>query len=460
MTQTSTGRHGVPVPVRPAPQATRPANPADAGTAPAPALGPGRLSRLLSGSPGRLRIAAAVSALGCLLFAAAGALAMQYRANALEDARSHAAQVVRVQKAAADLVRADAAVSNGFLRGGLEPAALTAEYDEAVGEASRLLVDAAAAQPADRTDLARAAELLTDYTGQIARARDNNRLGLPLGSGYLVVGSQTVLRGELLPLLDEAAAANRDEVEAAYSAAGRAPWLFALGAVPALVVLGWVSLWLARRTHRVVNVGLAAAALAVVVGTGAGALVLGTAGSTAQDVRSTAYAATRALATARAAAYSAKGLESLTLVKQGGGAAYEEQWKQDKATIDSALAEADRAGVDVAGVRSALGEWQTTHSLLRRLDNGGDWPTAVVVATRAEGAPQPAAAQGRASNADFRTLVQRIDPLLATQASRVSTRLAEPWGGLQAVGWAILVLGVLAAVAAVGGIAQRLGEYR
>ena len=39
----------------------------------------------------------------------------------------------------------------------------------------------AAAQPDDAAKLAQANQLLADYTRQIAQARDNNRLGVPLG---------------------------------------------------------------------------------------------------------------------------------------------------------------------------------------------------------------------------------------------------------------------------------------
>ncbi|WP_088314092.1 hypothetical protein [Kineosporia sp. R_H_3] len=420
-----------------------------------------RLAGFLSGSPGRLRVAAAIAALACLLLAVVGAAAMQYRANALEDARSHIAQVVRVQKAQADLVRADAAVTNGFLAGGLEPAALTADYDGAVAEAARLLVDASAAQPDDAAKLAQANQLLADYTRQIAQARDNNRLGVPLGSGYLVLGSQTVLRDQLLPLLDGVVTDNGTKIDDAYSASSAATWWFTLGVLVSGGVLVGTQVWLARRTHRVLNVGLVAASAAALLAIGSGAVVLSSTGRTAQDVRVTSYAATSALTTARAAAYSAKGLESLTLVKQGGGAAYETQWKAQAKVIGEALGRARLSGANVGAAPAALQDWTTTHETIRKLDDGGDWPSAVTVATRANGdAAAPADAQGMASNVEFAALVAALDPVLDAQAAKASTDLATPWGALQFVGWGTLVLGILAAIAAVGGISQRLGEYR
>ena len=410
-----------------------------------------RFAGWFAGSPGRLRIAAGLSALACLAFAAVGGLSMQYRANALEDARSHANQVLRVQKATADLVRADAAVANGFLRGGSEPTSLVAEYDDAVARASRLLVDAAAAEPGDRVRLAQANQLLADYSRQVASARAANRQGQPLGSGYLVVASQTVLRGQLLPLLDATVEANSSEVDAAFARAGNASFLFFGGVVPALVVVGGVQVWLARRTHRIVNVGLAAATAALLVGTVVAVGALSSSSGVVKDVQDASYKATRELGNARAAAYSAKGLESLTLVKQGGGAAYEAQWKERAVDVDAALRAAGAAGVQDGPLSAAFAQWKDTHETIRGLDDGGRWQEAVAIAIGTGAA---------SSNADFAVFVDALDPLLDAQAARVSDRLGQPWSGLQTAGWAAVALGVLALVASVAGLSRRLEEYR
>lgn len=454
MTQTSTGpRPAVPVAVAASvvPAARRPA--------PGPAR---RVAGLLAGPRGRLRVAAAVSALVCVALALLGASALQVRANALEDARRDAAQLVRVQEAASDLARADAAVTNGFLVAGAEPVALTAQYDEAVASASRRLVDAAAAAPQDRADLARANALLVDYSRMTAHARDQNREGRPLGSGYLVIASQDLLRGQIDPLLDRTAAATADRVDAAFDRADAAGLRFTAGALPAIVGLLAVQLWLARRTRRVLNLGLVAASVAVAVAVVAGSAAMASAASTAQDVASTSYRQVQGLATARNAAYSAKGLESLTLVKQGGGATYEAAWVKERDAVAAGLAEAADAGAEGArGLADGpLAAWTTTHELIRTLDTGGDWPTAVVVATRAAPAADPPAANGRASTTDFTALVDGIDGLLDAQVPAVTDALGRPWVSLQIAGWSILVLGLLAAVAAVAGISQRLGEYR
>lgn len=416
-----------------------------------------RLAGWFSGSPGKLRIAAAVGVVACLVLALGGAAAMQLRASALQDARSHAAQVVRVQKAGADLVRADAAVTNGFLAGGAEPVALTAEYDAAIGRASRLLVDAAAAEPGDTVRLAQANQLLADYSRQIAHARDYNRLNQPLGSGYLVLGSQTVLRDQLLPLLAEVVENDAAQVDDAYGRAGEAVAFLILSAGVGAIGLVLVQVWLARRTHRWLNVGLVAASALVTVGIIGSVVVVGSTGSTADEVRSTSYAATSALAKARAAAYSAKGLESLTLVKQGGGAAYEKAWQADQSTIAAQLDAAAKARVDVSAARAALAQWVVTHTEIRRLDDGGSWPTAVAAATVDTAS---AASRNLSSNTDFAALVAALDPALDAQSTAVSDRLSTTWTPLQVLGWGLLVLGVLAAVASVGGISRRLGEYR
>ena len=111
-----------------------------------------------------------------------------------------------------------------------------------------------------------------------------------------------------------------------FGAVGRALLWLAVPGVLALVALGGALVWLARRTHRYVNLGLAGAAVAVLVGLVAGWLVLGGVSARVEQVRTGPYAAALATAQARIAAFDAKASESLTLIKRGSGAAFETNW--------------------------------------------------------------------------------------------------------------------------------------
>ena len=146
-----------------------------------------------------------------------------------------------------------------------------------------------------------------------------------MGAQYLTRGQRRPARrgrrpASSRPLVD----ANADRVQTEFGAVGRALLWLAVPGVLALVALGGALVWLARRTHRYVNLGLAGAAVAVLVGLVAGWLVLGSVSARVEQVRDGPYAAALATAQARIAAFDAKANECLTLIARGSGAAFEE----------------------------------------------------------------------------------------------------------------------------------------
>ena len=272
----------------------------------------------LEGTPGRLRVAGLVAALASLAFAVLAALSFQSQAGALSDARDGAAQLVRVQSLQTDLFQAHADATNAFLTGGLEPAAERQDYLHSVAAASALIAEAARANPADAAQLGQVNAALTVYTGLVEQARANNRQGFPVGSAYLRQATD-VLENQMKPALAQVQGADEALVTAAYARAGAAALGVWLPGLLVLLVLLGVQGWLALRTHRVVNAPLAGATAAVLVAVLAGLGVMALAESGAQHVRDHSYAATRALAQARIAAYEGKANESLTLINRGTG---------------------------------------------------------------------------------------------------------------------------------------------
>src|SRR4051794_37377305 len=158
--------------------------PATGTTAPGPARR-GALARALEGTPGRLRLAAAISVALCLLFALLGANAFRSRGDALDAARDGAAQVVRVQGIATNLARADAVVTNAFLQGGAASPTALQQFDAFVADASKAVAQASRAEPGDAPALAEVNTSLTRYAASIPSANANNRLGNEVGSAYL-----------------------------------------------------------------------------------------------------------------------------------------------------------------------------------------------------------------------------------------------------------------------------------
>ena len=181
------------------------------------------LRRSLSGTPGRLRILALLAVAVSLIFAIGAFSTFGSADDALRRGGENAAQLVRIQAIHTNLVRADADATNAFLVGGLEPADQRADYTSSMAQASRLIAEAAKAQPADGPALGALNSSVLTYAGLIEQARATNRQALPVGAQYLRVASSG-LRSDALPILDALVKANDARVSAEFDAAkGRPP---------------------------------------------------------------------------------------------------------------------------------------------------------------------------------------------------------------------------------------------
>ena len=420
-------------------------------------LRPGGLSAVrgaLEGSPGRLRIAAAAAVLACLVFALLGGSAFQAWGGALDDARGDAAQLVRVQGIQNNLLAADAAAANAFLSGGAGGAgaggaAQAVSYASAASTAAGQVVAAAAANPADAAVLASVNDELATYKGLVERALANNRQQLPVGAAYLRQAGD-LLRGTIVPSLDQVSAADRQRVTDAYGSADAATGRLVAAGVIVLLGLVLVQLWLARRTHRILNPMLAAGTVGVLVALVAGAVALSGTAKRTTDVGSTSYAATVALAQARTAAFDAKSQESLGLINRGNSGPNEKLLGADLATATSSLAAARSAGAAGASA-DRLTAWSAAHKAVRALDDKGKWVDARDAAT---------GTGPGTSNAVFALFDTASAADLAAQAKAVDDGLSASRTLLLVLGWLTLVLGLVAAGAAWSGVSQRLEEYR
>jgi hypothetical protein len=415
-------------------------------------------TRAMEGTPGRLRIAAIVAVLACLAFALIGADAFRARGSALDQARADAAQLIRVQAIATSVVQADSLFTNGYLAYGLESNGQLAQYYAAMATASRSIAEASAANPADASDLATVNQALTQYTARVAAARANNGQGNQASTGYLRQAAN-LLRGttpadgspDMLPTLGNLIQANTQRVDDAYSTSDWATAWLVLAAVLAAAGLGVVQFWLARTTHRYLNVPLAGASVAVVLVLIAGALVMGSAQGRANQVRDGAYTATLALAKARIAAFTGKSAESISLIYLGTGGDYqgsEKTYQDSLGTARTQLTTVSQISGADAGM-AELGGWDAQHSKIYTQAQT-DWTTAVKQASAPDGA----------LNASFKAVDTATASALTTQAAAVDDGLGGSHGLLVALGWITLVVGLVAAGAAWAGVSQRLEEYR
>jgi hypothetical protein len=399
------------------------------------------------GTPGRLRALLILSAVVAVLFGLAAAQGFRQSESALKRAEANTAQLVRVQAIHTSLVAANADATNAFLVGGLEPPAQRQHFVDSLATASKLIAEAATAQPADQTVLGQLNTTLLTYNGQIEQARANNRQGLPIGSQYLKDANAT-LQDDSLPLLNALVAANEDRVDTEFDGVGGGNIWLIVGGLISLAVLVLTMIWLARRTHRYLNVPLAAGAVLVLLTMVVGGAGLAGASSSAKDTRDDTYADALALSRARIAAYDAKSNESLTLIARGSGAAFEKAWTDAAKQVDEQLGKIGRFNSDA---ETGWRQYKTTHVAIRKDDNDGDWDAAV----------QKAIGSGQSSaNAYFAVFDTGSNTKLDVTSKDAQAQLADARGSLPPIGWLGLPIGIAAALLAAWGLSQRLGEYR
>jgi hypothetical protein len=407
----------------------------------------GRVAQLFEGTPGRMRALLILAAVFSVIFGLAAAQGFNQSDGALTRAEANTAQLVRIQAIHTNLVSANADATNSFLVGGLEPPAQRQHFTDAMTTAAKLISEAATAQPADQKALGELNVTLLTYQGLIEQARANNRQGLPLGSQYLKDASAT-LQEDSLPLLNALVDANQTRVNTEFDGVSKGNIWLLLGGLLALVVLGFALWWLARRTHRWVNVPVAAAAALVLLTMVVGGASLAGASSSAKDTRKNAYADTLALSQARISAYDAKSNESLTLIARGSGTAFEDAWK---ASADNTSGQLEQVANTAPGLADQWGNYREVHVGIRKADDDGHWDAAV---------DQAIGSGAGTSNTAFKSFDDQSAGKLADFSDQTRSELTDARDGLPPIGWLGLPIGIAAALLAAWGFTQRLEEYR
>ena len=293
------------------------------------------------------------------------------------------------------------------------------------------------------------------YAGTIEQARAYNRQGLPIGAQYLKNAS-TTLRGEALPIVDAVAKANTERAQSEFASAGNALALVIVG-VLSLAVLGLVAVWLAKRTHRYINVPLSAGIAAVLVAFLVGAFVVTGVSRDIGAVRDNQFAGTLALATARSAAYDAKSNESLGLIARGQAKTYEDAWKARDAQVREQLANVGKtrwyggSGTSSQQLTDAWTAYANAHAAVRKLDDGGDWNGAVALAT------DPGQGKPRALFTDFDA---KLGQALEGYQQAMTADVTAPHGRVVLTAVLLLLVGLASAWLALRGVNQRVEEYR
>ena len=191
------------------------------------------------------------------------------------------------------------------------------------------------------------------YTGEVETARADNRLGLPLGAAYLREASG-LMRSTLLPAASGMDAAENASLGATSAQATGLPLISVTLAVG--LVLGYLlyraSRWLRRRTNRVLNVGLVAAGVALIVSLAWLAVAYAAGRSDLLAAQARGSTPVEALAQVGIAAQQAHADESLTLIDNSGDDIYQQDYVSEQQ-------------------RARTGTWNAAH---RRADRGRGQP--------------------------------------------------------------------------------------
>lgn len=412
-----------------------------------PARLPGPLAKAAAlPTPKLLRLLLACVVLFTTLFGVAAGTVLLGAQNRMAEAVRNTDQLLRVQTIRAEMLRADATLSNSFLLGGQEQASQQQAYQQALEHAEQLVIEAAEAQPADRTALVRANAGMGSYARIMEQARDNNRQGFPVGQAYLTEAG-TELRIGILPILDSLVESNSQRVAQQTTDAPQG-WIVVSG-ILALASLVLTMVVIASRFRRLLNPGLGAATLLVLAGLLTASLTLTNNATTMRTVNSESLATAQSAASARAHASDAKVYENLTLISRSGGGQLEQAWADASWETRYAL----RRMPDAIQRERLTGLWDLhsfVHLQIRAADAAGRWTTARELATNQD---------TNGSNSTFARFDAEITKVMTESGERAATSLRNQRGGLVAAA-VLSMLAALAAIAgAVWGVRTRLKEY-
>ena len=410
--------------------------PAEARETPAPAAGAeGFAPPAPSRTPRLLRQVQVVAALVVALVAALGVWAVLDLRADVASAPSVVDQYVRVGQIEHGLIeagnQATLAVINTETASGSHATASLAQ----LAEVSRLLVAAAQARPSDGPQLQELAADVMAYSQQlggvtgVTKAQSTARLATADEELTQLRASLAQLKGEL----------ERDATAGSW--AQNLVWMVVAGLV-ALAVLAWLSWLVAQHTHRVLNLGLVAALVAVLVVVGFVVAAQGSAGTAGELARGTEL---------RRMVNVADGTTQLAVARQVQlRAVLQQDWGKAKQIDYSTAFTAASAAADNDDALPTLSGFKDAHAKLADQLSKPDWPAAAkLLLDDADGSLTAAAT--RFDDAAARTSTEAVQAT-ADATAQAQRELIVPLLG-------IIVVGALGALFGVLGLAQRIKEY-
>jgi hypothetical protein len=412
-------------------------------------------------------MARVVLVLGVLLAGGVAVYAAVARVNTTGDVAQHLeplnANVTTLYRSLAD---ADATVAAEYLSGGVEPSELQTRYDRDVVAAATSLAQAGTQAEGEMVTAKRIADItiqLPDYTGLVERARANNRQSFSVGVAYLRRASG-LMQSSILPEAAELQQRQAARLDDAYRRAGSVPVVALASCGVSLAGLIWAQVFLFQRTHRVVNVGLAVASAAVLVGLAWWVVAAAASANSLASALGHSRSVSDALAPAQIAALQARALESLELLDRNGDVdAIEPDFNARMQLLarnngaGGALGAAKQFAPDQKGkalIQAAVDkarDYAGAHQEVRRLDGAGEYIQAVDAAVNTHQAGAAAA---------FDRLAAALKVTVEYERGAFGKDIERARGWLTGLPIGTGTLALASAVGVALGVRQRLEEYR
>ncbi|MBC2637996.1 MULTISPECIES: hypothetical protein [unclassified Rhodococcus (in: high G+C Gram-positive bacteria)] len=411
----------------------------------------------LESTPGRLSLLAVALVAVALTAGIVTSVVIDARQQRMETLRAHTEPLAdAAQHLFSSLSVADAAATSSFIAGAIEPLAVRDRYNQAIADASNALVTASYGVTSGDVDTLR---LLTEmsrhlavYTDLVATARSNDAAGNPVGVAYLGTASG-LMQDTILPLAERLYNEQSEAVADTQSHTARLPVTAIVVASAGVVVLAAAHTYVAHRSRRRINPGLACAAvlLAALVVWIVVAGLLST--SASERARTDGAEPLAAVTKARILAQQARADETLGLLRPGfdpAGADYTRHMDALTAILNSDASRNAVVAPAIDEASAAFEGWRSAHRELQQKLTAGDY----------QGAADIAVGPGStASTATFRALDEALDDAITTLRTEELDAMRESYRTMAALAVAGIVLAVTAAVAVIAGIEPRVGEY-
>ncbi|MEP7022986.1 MAG: hypothetical protein ABJB47_04075 [Actinomycetota bacterium] len=415
-------------------------------------------------TPSVLRLLIAGLVLGSLAWGAVAAWTVHQHQSAARDVVTAAEPLgVHAQRMYQSLSDADVTATTAFLSGPDQPLATRQHYQADIASAAAELSALEGAGQPLGSSLATVSAGLPVYTSYVAEAQTDSSLGFQLTGGSFMQVASEEMHLALLP----AARSIEEQADAALAAdAARAtglPWVVA--AVLLAIVIGIVLLqlqrWLTRRTHRIFNVGLVIASVALMVGTGWLVVASVSARSDLQFGDANGFVPAQSLSRASIAVQQARGDEILNLISRSGDASFKQDFDAVRSelgpgpgTLLTSGAAASQLGRGAEPATAAVADarsWYAVNDKVYRLDFAANYAdeTRLVIGTGAG-----SSARG------FQRLERDLGHAVA--AGQATFRFGARAGAHALYGLedGVVVAALLMAAGCAGGLYRRLAEYR